>query len=296
MKINYISNQQIDKNKWDRCIIESLSPMVYGMSWYLDVVANSKWDALILGDYQMVFPIPYRRNIFLQNEIIQPIFCQQHGLFSKFEITNDVLLQFLNNIPNKFKNVILKLNEKNNIISHPKLSVTNQTNILLDLNHSYEYLKTKYSKNLKRNLKKSNRFDLIFSKDINVETAYNFYFEHRGNKLNFSRKVKNNLLNLFKTLNNKGFSEIVGVFEGTQLLAVVFFIRFKNRLTYFIPPSSPEGKQKSAMHFLIDKIIQEYASQDMILDFEGSNVESIARFYKSFGGTNNNYQLIKTQL
>ncbi len=269
--------------------------MVYGMSWYLDVVANSKWDALIFGDYEMVFPLPYRRNIFFQKEIIQPIFCQQLGLFSSSEIKNDVLLDFLNNIPNKFKKIILKLNETNNIIAHPKLSLTPQTNILLDLNHSYEDLKMNYSKNLKRNLKKSNKYDLEYSTNINVENAYNFYFEHRGNKLNFSRKVKNNLLNLFNTLNDKDFSEIVGVFDGTQLLAVVFFIRFKNRLTYLIPPSSPEGKQKAAMHFLIDNIIQEYAHQDMILDFEGSNVTSIARFYQSFGGIKTTYQLINTQ-
>ena len=44
-----------------------------------------------------------------------------------------------------------------------------------------------------------------------------------------------------------------------------------------------EGKAKGAMHFLMDSFIRKYAGEKKVLDFGGSSVESVARFYKSFG-------------
>ena len=284
LNINYLKRSQINTLRWDNCILTSTMPLAYGMSWYLDIVANSKWDALVVGDYEMVFPLPYRRNIFGFKEIIQPVFCQQLGLFSKNPIDENTLSQFLDQIPKKFKKVILKLNEKNTIKFHSKINISEKTNILLDLSPSYDSIKSNYSKNLKRNLKKAFKNDLSFVRDIPIQTIYDFYFEHRGNKLNMSKKVKTNLLHLFQVLTQKNHSKIVGVYEGEQLLSTVFFIDFENRITYLVPPSSQQGKEKFAMHFLLDKIIEQHSAQDKILDFEGSNVTSIARFYKSFGG------------
>ncbi len=289
MKINYLKHHEIDKSKWDACINDAVFPMVYAYSWYLDTVTNFKWDALVVGDYDLIFPLPFRCSILGYKQISHPIFAQQLGLFSKKEISETVLSQFLNQIPPRFKKVILKLNEKNEISAHPKYEIQKRINILLDLEFPYEILRKNYSKNLKRSLKKAAQNNLVFSEEISIQTAYNFYFEYRGNQLNFSKKVKKRLYNLFTVLEKKGYAEIVGVYKDQKLLATVFFIHFKNRIIYLIPPSSPEGKQNFAMHFLLDQMVQKYAGQKIILDFEGSNVASIARFYHSFGGKNQIY-------
>ena len=43
------------------------------------------------------------------------------------------------------------------------------------------------------------------------------------------------------------------------------------------------------MFFLIDNFIKNNAETDFLLDFEGSNIEGVQRFYKGFGAENQNY-------
>ena len=43
------------------------------------------------------------------------------------------------------------------------------------------------------------------------------------------------------------------------------------------------------MSLLIDSIIREHSSQNIIFDFEGSNDTNLARYYKSFGSLGNTY-------
>ena len=58
--INYIEHKDIDFKKWDSCVANSLNRLIYGFSWYLDVVCND-WDALVYNDYEAVFPLPKRK-------------------------------------------------------------------------------------------------------------------------------------------------------------------------------------------------------------------------------------------
>jgi hypothetical protein len=43
------------------------------------------------------------------------------------------------------------------------------------------------------------------------------------------------------------------------------------------------------MFLLIDEFIKKYSEKNLILDFEGSNMEGIARFYQGFGATDCEY-------
>jgi hypothetical protein len=47
------------------------------------------------------------------------------------------------------------------------------------------------------------------------------------------------------------------------------------------------------MFYLIDKIIVEYSPGNLVLDFEGSNDASLARFYKGFGAKESSYLTLK---
>jgi len=68
-----------------------------------------------------------------------------------------------------------------------------------------------------------------------------------------------------------------------KLIAALCVLRSKNRLIYWLPVSNDEGKKTSAMFAIINELIKAYSSRDYILDFEGSRIEGIARFYEGFG-------------
>ena len=96
--IHYIEHKDIDFEKWDACVANSFNRLIYGFSWYLDVVCDD-WDALVLNDYEAVFPLPKRKKWGIEY-VYHPFFCQQLGVFSKKEVAIEL---FLNSIPKKIK-------------------------------------------------------------------------------------------------------------------------------------------------------------------------------------------------
>ena len=55
-KFKYIAHQDIDFERWDRCVSSVEFPQPYGFSWYLNWLSDS-WDALVYGDYDVVMPV-----------------------------------------------------------------------------------------------------------------------------------------------------------------------------------------------------------------------------------------------
>ena len=47
------------------------------------------------------------------------------------------------------------------------------------------------------------------------------------------------------------------------------------------------------MHAILRMIIEKYSNKKLILDFEGSNDENLAFFYKSFGGEEHFYPEVR---
>lgn len=72
--------------------------------------------------------------------------------------------------------------------------------------------------------------------------------------------------------------------EQGNLQAGAVFLFFQSKIIYLFGASSDAGKNTGAMALLFDLFIQEKSGQNLVLDFEGSNIESLARFYKGFGG------------
>jgi len=71
--------------------------------------------------------------------------------------------------------------------------------------------------------------------------------------------------------------------EDRKQLASCMIVHHQKRIINIINTSSTEGKNTGASHFLFDSIIQTYAGKQITMDFEGSSVHSIARFYEGFG-------------
>ena len=282
MNIRYLQNHEIEADKWDNCIAHSFNGLVYAYSWYLDSVCH-EWHALIEGDYERVFPLIVKRKYGV-DLIFQPFFTQQLGLFSRKILNSEVVEKFIEHIPSKFKYIEINLNSLNKIESD-KLEKIPQLNLELDLIKTYEKIGESYSKNLKRNLKKAENANLSINKNLKPDEVIRLFRENRGKQIDH---LKDSDYHRFKRLVYsgvyKGMADVYGVYsQMNELCAGGIFMRSHNRASFLFSGLNDTGKELGAMPFLIDAYIKDHAGRHLTFDFEGSNDEQLARFYKGFG-------------
>lgn len=291
--IQYFIHEKIDKQKWDDCIEKSVNGLVYAYSWYLDNVASEQWDALVLNDYEAVFPLVWNKKFGIEY-LYPPAFSQQLGLFSNGHISENLLDDFLNQIPEKFLYAEINLNFLNKT-SHKDFKISQRITHHLELIEDYIFISKNYSDNTKRNIKKAEKNNLQIAKNIKPESLIDLFRKNQGGKIS-DIKEKNYfaLARIMYQSVHKNSGEINGVFdEKNNLIAGGFFIKSNNKIINLFPSTNEKARENGAMFLLIDNLIKENAGKNLILDFEGSMIESIARFYKRFGAKEISYLQIK---
>jgi len=284
-ELQYIKHEDIDHSKWDRCIDEALNSRIYACTWQLDRAAT-RWDALVLGDYEFVMPLPFRKKMGIRY-LYQPLFSQQLGIYPTPDKKISEL--FYAYLDKHFRYVELNLNAGN--ISAKNITSTTfsaRKNYLLSLGESYQNIVSFYSKNTRRNIAKADKNYLSLVEGIRLETYLEFKLQ------NLAPGVKRSDINTLKSMiaygQYKGFGEIYGVYSSeNELCAAVYFCRWKDRVIYFNAASSDSGKELGAMYFLVNRFIQKNAGRNLTLDFEGSMIPGVARFYAGFGATPETY-------
>ena len=91
---------------------------------------------------------------------------------------------------------------------------------------------------------------------------------------------------------NIGF--LFGVYDvNNVLLGCAFFISVLKRHILLFNASNYQKHHTGAMTYLLSEYIQKNCDKDEVLDFEGSNLSGVQRFYKGFGAVEKNYIYIK---
>jgi hypothetical protein len=289
INIKYLRNHEINKALWDQCINKADNGLIYAYSFYLDAMA-SNWDALILNDYEAVFPLPYRTKWGL-TYLFQPFAVAQLGLFGK-GIEANILQLFLQNIPSTFKYWTLNLNAKN-VFPNNAFPITMRRNYVLQLNHSYEKLYNVFSENIKRNIKKAHKHGCYVKLDIPIADVITLTKTYTpGVKRHLSELQDFN--NLFNLLKEKGQAITLGTFTSDhKLVASCVFFLSTTRAYYILVGNHPDGRSLGASHLLINSFIEQFANQPILLDFEGSDIPGLALFYQGFGATEETYPYVK---
>ena len=287
--IIYKDRKDIDDQKWNQCIQQSFNGNLYGHTWYLDAVAED-WGGLVEDDYVRVFPFAFRKKLGF-SYIYQPFFTQQLGLYSKKELSPEVLHDFISAIPSRFKLAEINLNTHNNI-EGVNFRLVPQINHELDLINSYDKIRAGYSENLVRNLKKAEKTGFSISRNIKPDDIIKIFRENRGKDIEHLREPDyTRLKRLAYICIHKGIADIWGVYdEQNQLCAGAFFITTNRKAIFLFSGLTPEGREAGVMPFLIDSFIREHAGKHITFDFDGSNDPNLARFYKSFGSNELIYQ------
>lgn len=281
MIIRYLVYSEIDQDKWDACIRNSSNGLIYAYAWYLNI-SSPHWEALVLNDYEAVLPLTKRKKIGI-NYLYQPPFCAELGVFSIKTVNPSLVDQMLEKIPDKFLYVDICLNRQNQP-NPAKFPFRLRKNHILSLLHPYEYIAKQYADNHKRNIKKAKSAGLFWAKDIPVDHAIQMTDETLKDIAPLSGQDKRIFKDLFLHAGSMHQAICTGVKDqNNKLLSVAVFFFAEGTWYYLLAGSTKEGRAKGAAHFLIDQFIKEYAGSDQYLDFEGSDVSSLAFFYKGFG-------------
>lgn len=288
--IRHLRHHEIDKQKWDSCIAGSVNGLIYAYAWYLDI-ASPGWEALTNSDYTTVFPLTLKKKYGI-TYLYPPYFIQQAGVFSVNDISQNDVQNFLNAIPPAIRFVEYNLNWKNNF---PVANFGLKKNLThhLNLTHDYNHISKCYSQNIKRNLKKAFHLKLRLI-DVEPSGIITMFRKNRGSTIsNLKPANYKALLELIGQAGNRGLLHIAGAEWENKLCAGSVFFKSDSTLIFIFSAADARGKQCGAMTFLIDNVIRLYAGTDNILDFEGSNNSSLARFYKGFGAAPVNYFQIR---
>ena len=291
MEIKYLKQNEIDFNKWDKCIASSINGIVYAYSWYLDIVCE-KWEALVFGDYETVMPLTYNVKFGI-SYLYQPSFTQQLGVFSSHNISEKVILSFIKSIPKKYKFIEINLNKFNSINPFNGLKIKQNVTYELELIKDYESIFRQYKKNTIRNIRKAIQNKVSVIRGLKPNDVLNL-INSSGNSQEYNKKDLDIIRMLIAGAGRNESGQLYGAYtENNNLCAAGFFVHSNRKACFILSVANSEAKEIGAMFLLIDEFIKQYASRNMILDFEGSNIEGIARFYAGFGAKPANYPAIK---
>lgn len=278
--IRFVPFHQIDKNKYDDCIRGSLNPRIYALSWYLECV-NVEWDLLVEGDYHVVMPLP-RKIKYGIAYINSPYWVQQLGVFSTQDISAQKVYEFIRAIPKKFFWIDYQINSGLVLDSN---SLISKRNYILSLKDNYDVIVQNFNQNRRRVSK--NSFDkLKLDKNGDLQVFLNML---RAQKRSYD--LHENAIDRLACLyeSNKAQVKVWNVFKDGIMVGGLFWLLDDSRITYLVPLTGDIGKQLNVPTFIINQLIKEFEGDDLILDFEGSSVPGVEKFYKSFGAKTETY-------
>ncbi len=287
--IKLIQRKEIDDERWNSIIAASRHETIYPYTWYMDACAD-QWSGFVWGDYEFVMPFAFRKK-YTFKYLYQPFYNQQLGVFSDKLIDNEIVEVFLKFLISNFKIGEYAFNSGNILGEENGIDIINRNNYELDLSDTFEEISKGYSTNTKRNIKKAAREEMKFSDRISVDELIKL--KSQNNHEHRSKSHYKRVSDFLNEIIARDKAVIYGIKNGEHILAASLFAFSETRAIYLYSVSSVQGKEKSAMFQLIDTFIRLHAKEKLILDFEGSAISSIARFFAGFGGKPQIYQRVK---
>lgn len=286
--VAFVRNQNIDKRRWNQVLDSSPDATVYAYSWYLDVLCPD-WSALIGGDYEFIMPIPWRKKFGLRY-VYMPYFLQRLGIYSSQAIEKEIQIAFLEKLKHNFPLIDYSLTVSPALLEKLQLKVLQRNNFVLDISSSYEKVYAGYSRDAQKNLRKKGLFSVSIDNDY--QSILKNYLEYLSSRMkshvDFFDQSKSYQLLISQAIRE---DKIIGlsVYKENQLWGSALFLRNRDTAFYLMGVPVFKENRNNTLHLLIDGFIQEYAGKLKTLDFEGSDIHSIAYFFEKWGSRNEPY-------
>ncbi|RNI32650.1 GNAT family N-acetyltransferase [Rufibacter immobilis] len=286
--IQLLRHHEIDPLRWEACLQKAHEPLVYVHAWYLETVCAGNWEALVEKqdeEYVSVFPLPVR-TLLGQKKVYQPLFAQQLGLVVTPASQHRTVEEYLALLPPLFSQVQYQLPWPNFVPAALPQSWQGRLrpNYELPLFSTYAALRQQYSTNLRRNLQKAQKAQLVIEPAASISALLALFRQTKGLELPDLKPRHYAILEkLYRRAKEEKVGEIWEVRVQQEVVAAAFVLRTAHRVTFLFGASSALGRQVGAMAFLLDSLVQQEAMTGKTFDFEGSEVSGVAKFYAGFG-------------
>lgn len=289
----FLENSEIDKTQWDECINTSPAGLIYARTFYLDNLCPG-WSALTGENYDWVLPLTSNTKWGI-SYLYQPPFTQQLGVFAKENVTipyNGITAWLIQKFPFCEVNWNFKTSAG---FTHSRIKTSPAANFILNLHDDYKVIANCYHNDLIKNLKRSKQFTPVYqaTKDFTkcIELYRNTYGSRMPNVRNKDYKNFRNLCSSAQQHNMLICREAVN--RQNELLATALLLSDGKRLYNIMNSTTELGRKTAANHFLLDAVIREFGGQDLIFDFEGSDLPGVKSFYENFGAEDQPYFMIR---
>ncbi|WP_223608095.1 hypothetical protein [Chryseobacterium sp. OSA05B] len=235
-------------------------------------------------DYEAVMPIHIYKKLGI-NFVHMPLFCQQLGIFSKFDDPkiNDLFLRFLK----KKYAVFLYLFNQGNTFS---TKLEKKKNYIIPISDYAILKRIKYFKGRKSTIKVSQHLtyrEIEFDEDTMLFLKNNF----KG----LAKETDWIKLKIYIAfLSENKLLKLCGAFFNDSLVNLAVLVKDKDQFSSLCLINDEDYKSENGASFIIDKILNIYIHEKS-LNFMGSNIRGIEVFFKSFGAELHEYGFIENK-
>ena len=278
MKIKRIEHKNIDFIKWDKTILSSEFPFVFAQSFYLNATCPN-WDALIIGDYESVFPITQKIK-FGFKYLPQPPFTSQLGAYGKLSLEIEQI--FYDYIISNYKLIDLELNVSNQIKSN---FIESKNTYVLNYKDGYQF-----NHNTKRNIAKAQALNFkceqVNGADI-FSLSQNLLNPFLLNQVHLSLTTVSVLDSLILNAMAHDILYTFKVFDEQQnIKALAHFICNGKHALYLKGTNFDKSDNSGSMHLLMQHAIQ---------FFENKTITFYGKVFQLFQLISNRYKISTPQ-
>ncbi|WP_025006848.1 hypothetical protein [Marinilabilia salmonicolor] len=257
-----------------------------GLQLVLDYLTPD-WHGLVIGDYAGVMPVKISSRFGIR--LIQmPHDIHNLDLFSSLtQLSSLKHLVFKHPLFRNFRFISYSFlpdvrMDSSNTITEKFLSFRN--NYELSLKSDYETIFSTFSKTHRKNVRRFLKENFTIEHNTNP-TVYKTLQQQRAKdkpELYTPESHNANFSKMVQTAINLKKGALYTATKKGEIAGACFFLFGKKRIIlYHI--TNAFGRKNYATFGLINHFLQEYSQQNKLLDFAGSDIESIASFNKSFG-------------
>jgi hypothetical protein len=221
------------------------------------------------------FPLAYRNFILYKNLIRAPF-------IQRLDVGQDVVLEedLLFFLKSKFRKGTFHTNKKINVVNFQELE---RENFYLEMSKDYDQIYSNFSPDTKRILSRQREQNKLEIRDIDSTLFCSYSNDNINQDIPSFYRDLNRYKRIIDLSIEDGSALLQGVYYEDRLITVAFLRWSGNRLKFLMPISNQEGKSQKATSFLLDSIFRSICNRNVIFDFSGSSVPSIATFMKNFG-------------